>query len=371
MEQHYKEHHAYAYWLTTRQGIGYQKRQYLLQHYGTVQEIYEANLRELETVPLFRTKDLLQLQNKPGPERLLEDLEQLWQRGIRFCWQGEDCYPERLRHIEEPPFTLFYRGHLPREDRPIVAIVGGRNASYEGREIARNFGRQLAENGIQIVSGLARGIDIAAQRGTLELPGGQTYAVLGTGIDQCYPRQHIEEYIQMQNKGGVLSEYAPGTYGHPGNFAKRNRIISGLADGVLVIEARKGSGSLITASCALEQGKEIFVVPGSIVNRSYEGGNELLKSGGMVVTNARDVMDGLGIFVDTDLSAQKKKNKVMLETAEKIVYAMLGFDGIHISEIVAKTGLAVPKVMEIVLSLENKGLIADVGQHHYALKLKD
>lgn len=371
MNQQYEKHHAYAYWLVTRQGIGYQKRQYLLQHYSSVKDIYEADYVDLEKVSLFRSGDLSKLRNKPKPEQLLEDLDQLWQRGIHFCWQGEECYPEKLRHIDDPPFAIFYRGNLPREDRPIVAIVGGRNTSYEGREIARNFGRQLAENGIQVVSGLARGIDIAAQRGTLELPGGQTYAVLGTGIDQCYPRQHIEEYMQMQNKGGVLSEYAPGTYGHPGNFVKRNRIISGLADGVLVIEARKGSGSLITATYALEQGKEIFVVPGSIVNRMYEGGNELLKSGGMVVTNARDVMDGLGIFVDTDLSAQKKKNKVMLETAEKIVYAMLGFDGIHISEIVAKTGLAVPKVIEIVLSLENKGLIADVGQHHYALKLKD
>ena len=154
----------------------------------------------------------------------------------------------------------------------------------------------------------ARGIDISAQKGALDIPGGKTYGVLGTGVDICYPREHIEQYMLMQRRGAVISEYAPGSRGFRSNFARRNRIISGLSDGVLVIAAREGSGSLITAECALEQGKEVFIVPGNILDPSYAGGNQLLKSGAAVVTDIQDILDGLGAFWDINYSAQKKKS---------------------------------------------------------------
>lgn len=363
------EERVYAFWLHTLQGIGERKRQALLQIYGSPQQLYYGNKNELKQLSCLNKKDRERLANPSEVPELERQLEMLEKRGIRFCFQGQKEYPEKLLSIDDAPYGLFYKGKLPSERCLAVAVVGGRNASHESREIAGMFGRQLAENGIAVVSGMARGIDIAAQKGAMEIPGGRTYGVLGTGIDICYPRQHIEQYMQMQTQGGVLSEYAPGTPGFAGNFVRRNRIISGLADGVLLIEAREGSGSLITAECALEQGREVFVVPGKITDSAYAGGNRLLKSGAALVTEVQDILDGFGIFLDENYSTRKKKIEVMLETTEKIVYAILGFDGIHISEIVARTGIAVPEVMESLLSLEKKKLIVMLGQHYYAAKL--
>lgn len=364
------EERVYAFWLHTLPGIGLKKANALLQVYGTVEDVYHGDKKRLSEIHCLNDKDRKSLGHPRQIKELEDELISLERRGIRFCFSGQDGYPAKLREIPDAPFGLFFRGHLPPKDHLTVAVVGGRNASYESREIARNFGIQLAENGISVVSGLARGVDISAQNGALEIPGGRTYAVLGNGIDICYPRQHIEPYMMMQQKGGVISEYPPGTPGFAGNFAFRNRIISGLSDGVLVIGARQGSGSLITAECALEQGREVFVVPGRITDASYAGGNSLLKSGAAVVTDIQDILDGLGVFLDDNVSSRKKKNEVVLETTEKMVYAILGFDGIHISEIVGRTGITVPEAMEALLSLERKQLIVMVGQHYYALKMK-
>lgn len=363
------EESVYAFWLHTLQGIGSKKQQELLRVYGSLEQIYYGDRRRLQEISCLNEADKKRLAHPTEPTVLKSELAALKKRGIRFCYREEKAYPARLRCIADAPLGLFYRGNLPEEDRPAVAVVGGRNASYESRSIAGKLGRQLAENGIAVISGLARGIDISAQRGAMEIPSGRTYAVLGTGIDICYPREHIEPYMQMQKKGGVLSEYPVGTAGFAGNFARRNRIISGLSDGVLVVGAREGSGSLITAECALEQGREVFVVPGSITDSGYAGGNELLKSGAALVTDVQDILDALGIFLDENFSSRKKKNEVMLETTEKIVYAILGFDGIHISEIVARTEITVPEVMKALLSLEKKNLIVMLGQHYYAAKL--
>ena len=250
-----------------------------------------------------------------------------------------------------------------------MAVVGAREASYEAKQIADKFGYELAENGIQVISGMARGVDIAAQRGAMKAANGRTYAVLGTGADICYPREHIEPYMMMQENGGVISEFPPGTPALPYNFPMRNRIISALSDGILVLEARKGSGSLITAEAGLEQGKEIFVVPGNILNPLYEGGNELLKNGAAPVTKVRDILDGLGLFFDEDVVERKKKSQVMLETPEKIVYAMLSLEPIHISHIAEKTNLELTSVMEILFSLQMKQLVQTVGNSYYAVKI--
>jgi DNA processing protein len=236
-------------------------------------------------------------------------------------------------------------------------------------EIAGKIGRELAENGIAVISGLARGVDIAAQRGVLTVAGGKTYGVLGCGIDMCYPQEHIESYMLMQENGGVLSEYNPGVPPIAGNFPMRNRLISGLADGVLVVEAGKKSGSLITAELAMEQGKDVFVVPGDIFNPSYAGSNQLIQSGAALVTKTRDILDCLGIFLDEDASGRKKKCEVLLETAEKIVYSYLGLEPIHISELSRMSGFTVQRTMELMLSMELKGVVKQIGTQYYAIVL--
>lgn len=358
-----------AYWLANQPGMGRKKIQKLMDYFGSPEEIFCSKVHTLQQVPGITAREREILQKDRNYLFWQDKLGQLQERGIRFVWNQGIGYPKRLRTIPDPPFALYIRGGIPDDSRPAVAIVGGRAASQEGLEIAGKFARELAENGISIISGLARGIDVTAQRGALQIPSGRTYGVLGTGIDLCYPREHIETYMEVIRQGGVLSEYAPGTQGRPGMFAMRNRIISGLADGILVIEAGEHSGSLITAESGLDQGREIFAVPGSILNPCYQGSNRLLQEGACLVTQVRDILDGLGIFYDEDISGKKKKIEVMLETTEKIVYAILGFDPIHLSELADRTGLPVMEVMDSLSSLERKRLIRMVGNHYYALCL--
>lgn len=359
----------YAFWISDIPKIGCKKINYLLQCFHGPEEVFAASEEALAETEGISGADVERIINSRNVDKIKYRYDAMHKKNISFTWQGQPEYPSKLYCIDNAPYSLFYRGHLPREDKPVVAVVGARNASHAGIQLAGQMGRQLAENGISVVSGLARGIDIAAQRGVLEVAGGRTYGVLGCGIDICCPRENIESYMMMQEHGGVISEFAPGVSPQPGNFPMRNRIISGLSDAILVIEAGRKSGSLITAGLGAEQGKDIFVVPGDVWNPSYEGSNELIQDGAALVTKTRDILDGLGIFFDEDASQRKKKCEVMLETTEKIVYSYLSLDPTHLSKIVKISGLSVQKTMELLLSLELKGVVRDVGNHYFAIVL--
>ena len=189
------------------------------------------------------------------------------------------------------------------------------------------------------------------------------------GVDICYPRQNIEEYMLIQESGGIISEYPPGMPPVAGNFPMRNRIISALSDGILIIEAGEKSGSLITAEFGIEQGKDIFVVPGDIGNKLYYGSNKLIKNGAALVTNIEDIMDALGIFYDCNIESQKKKIEVVLETSEKIVYASLSLEPAHVSEIASRTGFGIQRTMEILIGLELKHFVCMAGNNYFAIKI--
>ncbi len=361
------EEKVFAFWLCSLPGFGWQKIHRLLDYFGSPRDIFygeEKHFRQIERLSDKDRKTLLAGRDSEKVKRCYDDVQR---KGIFFVYRGEEEYPEKLKSFEDMPYGIFYRGRLPIKGMPCVAIVGARAASYEAKQVADKFGYGLAENGVQVISGMARGVDIAAQKGALHSANGRTYAVLGTGVDICYPREHIEPYMMIQENGGLISEFPLGTPAFPYNFPLRNRIISALSDGVLVLEARKGSGSLITAETGLEQGREIFVVPGNIFNPLYEGSNELLKNGAIPVTGVRDILDGLGLFFDEDVVERKKKSQVMLETPEKIVYAMLSLEPVHISRIVEKTGLELTSVMEILFSLQMKRLVQTVGNNYYAV----
>ena len=256
-------------------------------------------------------------------------------------------------------------------------ICGGRvktlhpkvHGALLGRRDNEDDMKQLAENGIQVISGLARGVDVGAQKGSLSIAGNSTFAVMGCGVDICYPRQNIEEYMLIQESGGIISEYPPGMPPVAGNFPMRNRIISALSDGVLIIEAGEKSGSLITAEFGIEQGKDIFVVPGDIGNKLYYGSNKLIKNGAALVTNIEDIMDALGIFYDCNIESQKKKVEVVLETSEKIVYASLSLEPAHVSEIASRTGFGIQRTMEILIGLELKHFVCMAGNNYFAIKI--
>ena len=363
------EEKIFAFWLCNLPGIGHRKIEHLLAYFGCPREIFFGSEQHFARIQGLLEKDRELLSKNRTEDSLKKSYEEFCKRGNSFVYREEESYPEKLRQLSDMPYGIYYKGKLPEQNIPSIAVVGAREASYGGRQIADKLSFELAENGIQVISGLARGIDIAAHRGALKSARGKTFAVLGTGVDICYPGQHIETYMIMQENGGVLSEFPMQAPALPYHFPMRNRIISGLSDGILVIEAGKKSGSLITAEAGLEQGKEIFVVPGSIADSRYEGGNELLKSGAVLVTGIKDILDGLGLFYDCDVVERKKKINDMLETTEKMVYAMLSLEPVHISEIIEKTGLSPVSVMEILLSMQIRHLVQAIGNNYFAIKL--
>lgn len=221
------------------------------------------------------------------PERIEEELERA---GIGFISAMEEGFPEKLRQIPDPPFGIYYKGSLPSEEEPAAAIIGARLASSYGREQARRFGRRMGARGIAVISGMARGIDGIAQKAALDADG-KSYAVLGCGVDICYPEENQELYERLQQQGGVLSEYPPGMQPIAKLFPPRNRIISGLSDLVLVIEARKRSGTLITVDMALEQGREVYALPGRVSDALSDGCNRLIRQGAGPATCPEDILE--------------------------------------------------------------------------------
>lgn len=359
----------YGFWLCSTLLLGRKKRRSLLEYFGSATEVFHGKKEQFFRINALQEKDIEWLLSTQNEEKIHSAYDRMRKKGISFVWKDEEVFPKRLRHLENPPQGLFYKGALPLQDVPSVAVVGARAASYEGRELAKKFGYELAANGLQVISGMARGIDVAAQNGAMEYLSGKTYAVLGTGADICYPPENKEAYQNIQKQGGILSEFPPLSPPKAFHFPMRNEIISALSDGILVIEARKGSGSLITAELGLEQGKEVFVVPGNIYESNYKGGNELLKSGALLTTEIKDILDGLGLFFDCDVIERKKKTQELLETSEKIVYAMLSLEPVSVSKLVQQTGISIGEIMEILLSLQKKKLVKALGNHYYAIRL--
>lgn len=279
-------------------------------------------------------------------------------------------YPERLRHIGNPPEQLYVQGELPKAEELSIAIVGARNCTPYGSEMAKYFGRELAAAGVQIISGLARGIDSFAHWGALEA-GQATFGVLGCGIDVCYPKDNKKLFEKVRESGGILSEYEPSVPPLPGHFPLRNRIISGLCDGVLVIEAREKSGSLITASWGLEQGKDIFALPGRSSDALSRGCNALIRQGAILVETPEDVLkeyEFTGKFRKKQVKNEKKSN-ISLATKEKIVYSSLSLEPKHLDDIAENTKLTVSEVMGALLDLELSGRIKEIGSGYYVIVL--
>ena len=361
----------YEYWLSQIPYVGSATIQKLLNRYGTPEQIYRAPVAEWAEDRLLTGRQLTSLERSRSAQafhKIDKDLELMKRQNIRLITSGSSEYPESLRYIANPPYSLFAKGNLPDPGRPCLAVVGGRTTSYAARSFAAKIGRELAEHGIGVVSGLARGIDVAAQQGVLSIPGGVTYGILGCGIDQCYPEENMEPYMLMQQQGGVISEFAPGVRPVAANFPMRNRLISGLSQGILVIGARENSGSLITVSHALEEGKDIFVVPGNVWDPGFEASNRLLKEGAVPVTGIRDILDGMGIFVDEDISSTKDRIVKNLTGEEARIYELLGLSPVHISQICEALQMSVPQVLQVIHGLLGRGIVREEGNHYYTVE---
>lgn len=283
---------------------------------------------------------------------------------IRLYRKREEGYPEKLCRIDAPPELLYVLGRLPDPEKKSVAIVGARSCSAYGKAEAIRFAKALAEQGVQIISGMAAGIDSWAHHGALE-GGGATFAVVGTGVDICYPPSSRRIYERIpQEGGGILSEFDPGDEGLPWHFPLRNRIISGLADLVLVVEARRKSGSLITADHALEQGRTVYAVPGRNGDRVSEGCNYLIAQGAGIATEPDSLLAELGIDAET-VRARRRKN-AGATPLERAVLSALSSGEKTLEDLLALTGVSAPELTSALLALRVRGSIAERVRGFYS-----
>lgn len=279
----------YLYWLDRIEGLGPLAKRNLIEAYGTAENIYRASEKHLQYI--LDEKKLKLLMDAKENVEMEQAFEELKQKKIHMVCFHEEVYPEKLIYIPDPPFAMYYVGELPQNELPSVAVIGARECSSYGEYIASELGKVLGQQGIQVISGMARGIDGISQSAALNA-GGVSFGVLGCGVDVCYPKSNRALYDELLVRGGILSAYPPGTKPQAKLFPPRNRIVSGLADVLVVIEARQRSGTSITVEMALEQGREIYAVPGRVTDRLSDGCNKLIKEGAHVFLSPEDfVMD--------------------------------------------------------------------------------
>ena len=361
----------FNYWLANLNQVGVKKIDLLLKAFGSAEEVFRASRNELENFKQdccvegakFYNVDVETIIKSRDLEKVQLNYAKLEKGGIYFVSKEDVRYPSKLRNIYGAPYALYVKGNLPREEEKVLAVVGARECSAYGKEMAKYLAGEAAKKGIAIVSGLARGIDSYAHEGALN-SGGITYGILGCGIDICYPRENINLYMDMQKEGGIISEYAPGVQPIAGNFPMRNRIISGLSDAILVIEAKEKSGSLITVDMGLEQGKDIYALPGRATDRLSGGCNNLIKMGAKLVTSLKDILEDILPNYEQTIDEMKKNNK-LLESDGKIVYASLCLEPKHLEEIEIQTGLSMDLVMEQLLLLELRGFVRQTMKNYY------
>ncbi len=298
---------AYRYWLHSLPGVGDRTIEKLLKKFGSAEQVYRA----MDHLPpeMFKKNGTEEIRAFSKTWEVEREYEALLQRGIWLCTLEEEGYPARLRKLIHPPYALYCMGHMPEEECPAIAIIGARECSEYGRYMAQAFAGKMAEAGVSVVSGMARGIDGISQRAAVEKKG-RTYAVLGSGVDVCYPASNKRLYQDIQDTGGgILSPFPPGTLPNKIQFPERNRIVAGLSDLVLVVEARAKSGTWITVDMALEQGKNIYAVPGRLTDRLSDGCNLLIRQGAGIALAPEDVLAELTVLTNRKGIKARKESK--------------------------------------------------------------
>lgn len=396
---------AKAYWvgLSRVYGLGPKRFQLLMKHFGSPERVWRSKEAELAQV-LGRTspvvQNLLQCRATLDLEKELADLRE---RKIQVLTLEDAAYPVNLLQIYDPPPVLYVKGALAPEDAKAVAVVGSRRATPYGKAIADQLAYDLAQAGITVVSGLARGVDTCGHRGALRC-GGRTLAVLGCGADVVYPRENRELFEEIAAKGAIISEFPLGTPPEATNFPVRNRIISGLSLGILVVEAAEDGGALITADFALEQGRDVFAVPGAITNRYSRGTNRLIKEGAKLVEGVADILEEypaimlapqsaapeqLSFPLDPDLNSERSDEKkkaanrpaakartlanldepdpAELSPAEKQLLSRLSLEPVVVDKLIADSGLTPSQVISILMFLEMRGLVQQLPGRRYVL----
>ncbi|HKA22519.1 MAG TPA: DNA-processing protein DprA [Blastocatellia bacterium] len=342
-------------------GVGSRTAATLIEKFGSPTLIFGASTRSLEAAGLSR-ESIDALKNSDSREKAHSHIREIRRLGAEAITLTDPRYPGVLREIYDPPIVIYCLGNLATASgQPAIAIVGSRRCSSYGRNVAEKLSRDLAERGVTIISGLARGIDAAAHRGALE-GGGLTIGVMGTGLDAVYPKENRRLAERISEHGALVTEFPLATPPASQNFPFRNRVISGLSLGVMVVEGAERSGSLITARLAYEQGRDVFAVPGNITSHKSFGPNNLIKDGAKLVHTWQDVVEELPLEVKAAiLSAERgerfiehtKEEEVELSPPEKTVLKILRVDEpLHIDQLMAKAGLPSGDLMCALLKLE-------------------
>lgn len=378
----------FGYWLYRLPGIGNRRIERLAARFGNAETIYHATEKQLRETTILKEKDIECISRSKKDTNIYKEYRELKKKNIRMITIEDREYPRRLRHIYDRPYCLFVKGTLPAEDKPSVAVVGARSCSEYGRQTAFSIGEALAEAGVCVISGLARGIDGAAHKGALH-KGGYTAGILACGVDICYPGEHISLYTQMERQGGLISEYLPKTPPLSNYFPMRNRIISGLCDVVVVVEAREKSGSLITADMALEQNKTVIAVPGRVCDELSRGCNNLIKMGAGVYQTPADILEILQyeVFLEREESEEgtepdgagkpqgnfpsDKKIWNLLAKSEEMLYSYLDLTPKDINILIEETGQKPSEIMECLVSLSMKGYAREVSCGCYVRTQKE
>jgi DNA processing protein len=348
------------YWLglSLVPGVGAVLYKRLLERFNDPGSVFQASREELLGVEGMGQRAAEAILRGPFEKEVERELYLLQKvNGTLLTLHGE-AYPRRLKAIYDPPPLLYVRGAVKAEDDFAIAVVGSRRTSTYGRAITEKLSQDLAAHGITIVSGMARGIDSVAHQGALGA-GGRTLAVLGCGVDVIYPPENRRLCEEIIAHGAVLSEFPMGSPPEGSHFPKRNRVISGLSMGVVVVQAGQKSGSLITANCALEQGREVFAVPGNVGINGSSGTNQLIKDGAKLVAGSADILEEVIPQWKREMEegAREKELILPLSADEKRIYDHLGDDPLHIDPIIRESEMDPGRVLSLLLGLELKGLV--------------
>ncbi len=362
-------------WLNNIPGVDASHIVELKKVLGNVWNIYDASENVLTKIVSAQVAK--RIANSKAGGKIIELYDRLEEKGISIIYPEKSQYPYKLRHIHIPPQLLYVKGRIKNslnEYNKTIGVVGSRNPSIYGGEVCRYFCEGLAEAGYNIVSGMAKGIDGIAHSATLSKDG-YTIAVLGSGINVAYPRSNIELYTQIEEHGAIISEYGLDVTPNPWQFPVRNRIISGLSDSVLVVEARANSGSLITAEHALDQGRIVYSVPGRILDKNSEGNNNILREGAICVTSPENIIEDMsGVEFNKKTTKSISENNTTkvssLSREEELILSVLSLEPVYIDDIMQKTRLGVTKTISLLYSLEDKKMIKQLNKGYYILQIK-
>lgn len=342
----------------------------LLNKFKTSKMIYEYCNNDLYISKDVKEETKLKsiMKNEWSENELNKYLNILEDKEINMVLFSEESYPQKLKECNNAPIALFYKGNIiSLNNYKNVAIVGSRRCSYYGESLSEIISKELCKNEVGIVSGMAKGIDSFAHWGALRNDG-YTCAVLGCGIDIIYPKQNKELYEEIARRGCVVSEFLPGTQPLSYNFPLRNRIISGLSEAVIVVEASERSGSLITATYALDQGRDVFSVPGSILSETSKGTNKLIKEGAFPLTSVQDICDLLNIEYNSNKGDKIKLNKekvIKLDKMEGKIYSVLNETPMHVDDILKYANIDIKQLYEVLFELQLKNRITCLSGNYY------